>query len=163
MYMYMHTHICTYTYVYIYRERERGREKERGRFVYALSICKGAPAIVRCILVRCSALQCAAVCCSMQHCNSVCCNAFWDVHLLKCVAVCHSVLQCVAVCCSVLQCIALFWGCTVARSHATHPHIFLHTPRKGGHNCEILVHTKSSLSALQCAAVHCTVLQRVAV
>jgi len=36
-------------------------------------------------------LKCVALCCSV----------------LQCVAVCCSVLQCVAVCCSVLQCVAI--------------------------------------------------------
>jgi len=39
-------------------------------------------------------LRCVAVCCSVLQCVAVCCS------VLQCVAVCCSVLQCVAVCCS---------------------------------------------------------------
>ena len=38
-------------------------------------------------------IRCVAVCCSVLQCGTVCC----------------SVLQCIAVCCSVLQCVAVFW------------------------------------------------------
>jgi len=61
--------------------------------------------VLQCDAVRCnvlhSVLQCVAECCrvlSFAMCHSV---------LLKCSAVCCSVLQCVAVCCSVLQCVAV--------------------------------------------------------
>ena len=54
-------------------------------------------------------LKCVAVCCSVLQCNAVCCS------VLQCVAVCCSVicsvlqcvLHCAAVCCSVLQCVAV--------------------------------------------------------
>jgi len=52
-----------------------------------------------------------AVC---MQCVAVCCAVFWARRrrdlvwgsVVRCVAVCCSVLQCVAVCCSVLQCVA---------------------------------------------------------
>jgi len=46
-------------------------------------------------------LRCAAVCCSVLQCVAVCCSE------LPCVAVCCSVLQCVAVYCRELQCVAV--------------------------------------------------------
>jgi len=42
-------------------------------------------------------LKCVAVCCSVLQCVAVWCS------VLQCVAVCCSVLQCVVVCCNVVQ------------------------------------------------------------
>ena len=72
-------------------------------------------------------LRCGAVCGSVLWCFTMCCNAVW------CGAVLCSVLQRIAAYCSVLQCVSV--RCSLLQCVAVH------------------------CSALQCVAVRCSVLQ----
>jgi len=63
----------------------------------AVVCCSVLPCVA---VVRCSVLQCVAVCTTYLRSTAV-------IAMLRCVAVCCSVLQCVALCCTVLQFVAL--------------------------------------------------------
>jgi len=78
------------------------------------------PRAVCCSVLQCLTVRC--VCCSVLQCVEVCCSVLlvgFETGLLKlqlcylvrCVAVCYSVLQCVTVCCSVLQCVTVCCVC----------------------------------------------------
>jgi len=98
-------------------------------------------------------LRCVAVCCSVLQCVAVCCN------VLQCVAVC---LQCVAVCCSVLQCVAVPTVHRLLKRLFGTPFLHVDVLQYAAVCCSVLQCVAVCCSVLQCAAVRCSVLQSVA-
>jgi len=87
-------------------------------------------------------LQCVAECCNLS----------------QCVAVCRSVSQCVAVCRSVLQCVEVGGHTGVLRVEHVHAHRYVCCSA-----LQCVERANAHTYVLQCVAVCCSALQRVAV
>ena len=139
------------------------------------AVCCSAAQCVAVLCLCCSVLQCVAVwyrvlqyvavCCSVLQCLAVSCS------VLQSAAVCYNVLQYAAVCwsvlwhsalrCSVLQCVAMCGhnfqedrSSVIWLLHVCHALVSYHmTLKKTDNQC---------CSVLQCVAVHCNVLQCIA-
>ena len=84
-------------------------------------------------------LRCVAVCCSVMHCDVVCCS------VLQCATVCYIMLQCVAVCCSALQCV---WNPPILLASLMQRLVL---------SCNTLQRVAACCSVVQCVAACCSV------
>jgi len=104
------------------------------------------------------------MCCSVLQCVAVCYTPLFPHHhlrqahfsVLRCVAVCCSVLQYVAVCCSALQCVAVC--CSVLHTSFSSSSSSPSTFQCVAVCCSMLQCVAARCSALQCVAVCCSVL-----
>ena len=119
-----------------------------------------------CDAVHCIVLRCVAVCYSVLQCLAVLVLRCVELH---CVALCCIVLQCVVVCCIVLQC----WRCVELQCVEEYCDtgatlIYLKYDLNIFNTTYIspqhtATHLLQCCSVLQCVAVYCIVFQSVAV
>jgi len=111
------------------------------------------------VAVYCSVLQCVAVCCSVLQCVAVCCR------VLQYAAVCCRVLQCTfdqisihqaPVCCREVTCCRV----VIYQPDQIEIETLCSTLHYTSSHCNTLHHTETPV--LQCVAVWCNVLHRVA-
>jgi len=77
-------------------------------------------------------LRCVAVCCSVLQCVAACCS------VLQRFAACCSVLQCVAVFCSVLQCVAVCCSAFLSQDSSIYFVKLIHIVRDCSVCCSVL-------------------------